>query len=164
MSRPRNTEAQNIAAFWARVDRRGPDDCWNWTGWIQKLPKGSGGGYGKFSLGHNTYWLPHRFVWTLINGPIPEGLLICHKCDNRRCCNPRHLFLGTHKDNTADSIQKGRWLRGDRSPSKKLKDREVLEIRRRYRARRGVGALAREFGITVKYLWAICHHKARVHT
>jgi hypothetical protein len=155
--RPKNTKAQNITSFWSRV-RIVPgnaNECWNWVGWVQK------NGYGKFCEGHNKYYLPHRYAYTLKNGPIPKGLLVCHRCDNRLCCNPNHLFLGTHKDNSQDSIAKGRWLAGSRSPTAKLTDAQYAEIKRRYVPRRGVRTLAREFGIDPKYVWAIGHNKAR---
>lgn len=161
MSRPKNTKAQNLVSFWSRVDRRGKHECWNWTGWIQKFPIGRGGGYGKFCCGHNEFYLAHRFAWELENGPIPNGLCVCHKCDNRKCCNPNHLFLGTHKQNKEDAVQKGLVPSGERSPTAKLSDKQFSEIESRYRPRKGVTQLAEEFGIDPKYVWAIGHHRAR---
>lgn len=162
MSRPKNTKEQKIVAFWKRVDRRGNNDCWNWIGWIQKLPKGQGGGYGKFSLSKYKTCLPHRFSYELANGPIPKGMLVCHKCDNRACCNPEHLFLGSHKDNTQDAVKKGHMPSGEKAPMAKLTDVQFNEIERRYTPWHGVGSLAKEFGIDPKYVWAIGHGKARI--
>lgn len=153
---------RRIESFWNRVDRRTPSECWNWIGWIQKLPTTKGGGYGKFSVNHTKTVLPHRFAWEVAHGSIPPGLLVCHKCDNRACCNPDHLFLGTHKDNTQDSIKKRRWPVGEKSPQAKLTDAQVAEIRKSYKPRRGVGKLAKKYGIDPKYVWAITHNKVRL--
>lgn len=94
--------------FWSKIDRASPNECWPWT------RSKSVGGYG-----HWSYWedgkcrstTAHRQAWTLINGPIPKGLQVLHKCDNPPCCNPNHLWLGTHADNMADKVAKGRQSR-----------------------------------------------------
>lgn len=91
--------------FWSKVEVRGPDDCWEWTGYRMKF------GYGRFPLGHRPSRrnvLAHRAVWVLTYGGIPDGLDVCHDCDNPPCCNTRHLFLGTHRDNMIDRENKGR--------------------------------------------------------
>jgi hypothetical protein len=100
---------QDIAdRFWARVDRTTtPDGCWPWTG-------GAGGfGYGRLRLGKKKV-MTHRVAWELTNGPIPEGILVLHDCDNPPCCRPDHLFLGDHAANVADRHAKGRTAMGDR--------------------------------------------------
>lgn len=77
------------------------DTCWIWT-------KGKlSAGYGQ-TVVDKQKWTAHRLFYTFYHGPIPEGFLVCHKCDNPSCVNPEHLFLGTHKDNNRDCYQKGR--------------------------------------------------------
>jgi hypothetical protein len=91
--------------LWARVTIAGPDECWPWQE-RSRLREG----YGKMYVAGRV--LPaHRIVWTLVNGPVPVGLFVLHRCDNPPCCNPAHLFLGTKADNTHDMIAKGRHRR-----------------------------------------------------
>lgn len=115
-----------VRRFWDLVDVRGDDECWEWRGARR------GRGYGVSNTDH----LPvdtHRLAWEYYNGQeIPKGMLVCHHCDNPPCCNPHHLFLGTHQDNADDKVRKNRQLRGESCPAAKLTEKIVLEIRRLY--------------------------------
>ena len=125
--------------FWPKVDKKTPNDCWEW-----KTHKTRG--YGVFSIRSKPIQA-HRFSYELHFGKIPDGLLICHKCDNRACVNPNHLILGTHKDNTKDMMDKGRNETGDKHYSKRtpykvlrgsqigtsvLNEKQVMEIRNKF--------------------------------
>lgn len=97
------TEKQ-INRLWSNVEVSGPDECWNWKRSVYW------DGYGKVKIGGVMYQ-PHRVV-KMLETEIPKGLEVMHACDNRRCCNPAHLQLGTHKDNMADMVRKGRRRNG----------------------------------------------------
>lgn len=134
--------------FWEKVDKDGPDGCWEWTACLNPQ------GYGKIGTGRDSSpATAHRVSYELAYGPIPEGLWICHHCDNRKCVNPAHLFAGTARDNILDMHAKGRAVnhapRGSRHPHSKLTEDRVREMRRRYQGQFGeCVALAREFGIS----------------
>lgn len=133
--------------FWSKV-RRG-DDCWDWTAARDPL------GYGFFRMEPGKpMWRAHRAAWALVNGPIPDGMIVCHRCDNPPCVRPEHLFLGTDQDNTDDRVAKGRSSRmvshyGETSPLAVLTAAQVDEIRTRYAAG-GVfqRELAAEYGVS----------------
>ena len=103
----RFTPEEGARAFWAKVDKSaGPDGCWLYMG----FRKWDGYGWLARAIdGRATkYMTAHRYAWILTKGMPAEGLHICHRCDNPPCCNPAHLFIGTHDDNMADKRDKGR--------------------------------------------------------
>lgn len=91
--------------FWDHVDCQGEDECWCWT--ASRLPSG----YGRVRFEKKSTYA-HRVAWILTHGPIPEGMVVCHHCDNPPCCNPKHLFVGTQADNVHDRDRKGRGIGG----------------------------------------------------
>lgn len=104
----------------------------------------------------NHDWLAHRLAWMEANGrPIPDGLLVCHKCDVPACINPDHLFLGTPADNMVDMVRKGRKKGGRKPPLS-----QVLGIRE---AAGSLSEIARRFGVSVTTVWEIKHGETKGH-
>jgi hypothetical protein len=143
--------------FWAKVDKRGPDECWEWQG--SRHPKG----YGSTKKNKRT----HRVAWELTNGPIPAGLLVCHKCDNPPCVNPAHLFLGTSADNVHDMMKKGRrravYHLGDDHPGAKITEADVIAILRARKRSVPLRILAERYGVSVSLISRIALGLAWAH-
>lgn len=134
------------------------NQCWAWTGHKDR------DGYGITWVKPKTI-KAHRLIFNLIRGPIPSGMLVCHKCDNPGCVNPEHLFLGSNSENIQDSISKGRWACGESKCGSKLTDGDVKEIRRLYDS----GAqtpkqIAAQFqNVSYRLVWLVCRRKAWRH-
>lgn len=80
--------------------------CWHWTGTLDK------DGYGTVKLRGRRVEKAHRLAYRLANGDVPDGMMVCHTCDNPKCCNPSHLFIGTAQNNKSDCVEKGRHVKG----------------------------------------------------
>lgn len=118
--------------FWRKVDRRGPDECWPWTGILDSDGYGRASDARIYRKGGKTWPRgAHVLAWEYANGrPVPRGLVICHSCDFRRCCNPRHLWAGTHRENMADRDRKGRQARGGRHWTRLYPERVPFRVRK----------------------------------
>ena len=142
------------ARFWSRVQKT--DNCWIWVGAKNKV------GYGNFYL-NGKYQPAHRVAYMLRYGSIPDGYLICHKCDNPSCVNPDHLFLGTPAQNMADKRYKGRIRPGDHSGEHNgnafLTTDQVVEIRKRFASGETAKSLASEFGVSYQSIQRIVQGK-----
>lgn len=150
MSRARWTRSYP-ERFLAKVDRRGPDECWLWT--ASTDPKG----YGQFHLMGKPRKAP-RVAFELWVGPIPDGGHILHSCDTPQCVNPAHLRVGDNEDNCRDKTIRGRQRgpRGQRNHNAKLTPAIIRKIRARRRRGEGCRALAREYGVTHGTVSSLC--------
>lgn len=149
--------------FWPKVDCRGPDECWPWTASCRRS------GHGQIAIGSTTIGA-HRASWIIHHGPVPEGLFVCHHCDNPPCVNPAHLFLGTHDDNMADMRAKSRGvvpapavMRGTVNPNSKIDEATVSEIRRRRQSGETVRSVAASVGLSPAQISRIANGKRWAH-
>jgi hypothetical protein len=110
-----------VFRFWSKVRRLGPDDCWEWQA------ARNSHGYGALAV-DGVMRGAHVVSWELANGAVPVGQSVLHRCDNRPCVNPGHLFLGTHMDNVGDMVKKGRHSRGEKNGKAILSSNEVVAI------------------------------------
>ena len=135
------------ALFESRYIPEPNSGCWLWLGSVSYR------GYGNCRKVPG-YFHAHRASWAIHRGPVPEGMLVCHKCDNRLCVNPDHLFLGTPADNTADMLRKGRARSpvGEKHGKSKLTEGQVYAVRSDSRP---VSLIASEYGCTRQSIDAI---------
>lgn len=143
-----------VDSVWKKVMKGTPDECWPWMGKFR-----SDNGYGRLDIKPEDGVYAHRAAYlSAYPGSIPlrapvdrsEPVLVLHTCDNPACCNPAHLFLGSHDDNMKDKARKGRCpgLKGERAPRAKLTNTEADEIRRLLSYGISSGELAHLFGVS----------------
>lgn len=150
-----------IEAFWKRVEKRGENDCWVWIGYRKAGPKnptpyGVLGWKGRPSRAH-------RVAFEIVNGDIPEGMMVLHTCDNTLCCNPAHLYLGNHAQNMRDMVDRQRRkgvATGSSNGRSKLTYEQAAEIRALYAAS-GLSQdkIAARYGVSQFAISAIVRNK-----
>ena len=144
--------------FWQKVNKKSNDECWDWLGSTRS------DGYGQINRGQRGFGMQstHRLSREIHFGKIPDGMHVLHSCDNQRCVNPSHLFLGTNNDNIADRVSKGRSMRGESHFNSKLTEEDVLEIRKLYipwDRDFSLYALARKYNVTMSAIHDIVTRK-----
>lgn len=140
--------------FWAMLDYSTEHHLW--TGGQNGI------GYGQWRYRGRTI-VAHRLAWILTHGPIPEGLFVCHRCDTPLCCNPAHLFLGTHDDNMRDKSAKGRQARGEQQGLARLTEDNVRAIRDQRASGVARAAIAAQFSISLATVGQIIRRKTWAH-
>jgi hypothetical protein len=135
--------------FWSKVDKSDEAGCWNWTATKHRQ------GYGMIRINGKMVG-SHRYSWEMHHGPVPNGIEVCHTCDNPTCVNPSHLFLGSHADNMFDRSVKGR-------AAVKLNEEQVRTMRARYANGERQAKIAADIGVDPSLVSLIVRRKAWAH-
>lgn len=150
------TSEEREKLFWNCIDIKGDNECWNWN----KQSKQDG--YGRTSF-KGKILMAHRIAFEIHNKrPIGDNMILCHSCDNRLCCNPKHLREGTHKDNSDDKFERGRFIfmKGEMNGRAKITNEVANIIRERYKKERITQIqLANEYNISQNAISAIILNK-----
>lgn len=158
-SKPRSVK-QCLETFFSKIKQGNENECWEWTGAVinekRKMFYGSA-----FVCGHT--FRAHRLAYRLYNGMFDESLFICHKCDNPKCCNPGHLFLGTAKDNYYDCMGKGRNTRGDKHGGSLLKEIDVKNIRKEFELGDTKKELSKKYKVPYRIIFRIIKRETWKH-
>lgn len=156
--------SEDVIRFWSKVNKNAsipthcPElgQCWEWIASCSKK------GYGQIGI-QGKVLRTHRFVWEITNGGIPDELQVLHKCDNRKCVNPNHLFLGTNTDNVRDKVIKSRQSKmiGEKNPCRKLSWEQISDMRSRF-SRNEIRAkdLIKEYGMSPSQISKILNEKS----
>ena len=148
-----------VLNFWSKSGRQGQNECWNWTGAIVR-------GYGRFRTSKHTVDIAPRVAYALYYGTPPDERVVCHRCDNPRCVNPHHLFLGSQRENLRDMRMKGRDatqdMRGEGNPSARLNWEDVDKIRGRIAEGETNRSIARDYPVSDAMISRIRKNKAWV--
>lgn len=142
--------------FWSHVKIGAPDECWPW------LRGRTGSGYGRVRVGKIVVYT-HRYAYALTHGAIPDGFVVCHKCDNPPCCNPAHLQPGTPAENMRDRDSKGRAAcigpRSQNVNTAKLTPADAVAIRRRFSAGEKPTSIAKDYPVALGNIYCVIHRQ-----
>lgn len=145
-----NCHNDPVEMFWRNVQKG--EGCWPWTAAKHR------DGYGRANVKHKGIKIAHRMAWEYTHGTVPAGMDVCHTCDNRICCNPAHLYLGTHAENMWDMRRKGR------NPQVLFSDDQIRAIRSKLTGRRGeLAEIAKEYGCSPTTIWQIKDGRSYAH-
>jgi len=133
-----------------------PRGCWEWTGRV------GSNGYGTV-CGGRIEQSAHRLAWIMWRGTIPQGLWVLHCCDNRRCVNPSHLYVGTRKDNVQDAVVRMRFQHGQDRFNARFCEDDVLEIRMRQARGQSICSIANQFQVSKNAVYKIVRHRTWRH-
>ncbi len=137
-------------AFWSKIIKT--STCWEWVGGKH------GSGYGQCWTGYHGERLAHRAMWIKWFGSIPEGMYVLHKCDNKTCVNPEHLYLGTQTQNVKDNVDRGLTNTGSKHWNSSIQEADVRCIRFSFRQGLSIRCIANRFNLSYKNTWAIVHN------